>query len=205
MEIRLVIADDHPIVRQGLRQAIERDAGLRVIAEAGNGSEALEQIAALRPQVAILDIDMPGMDGFGVARELRRRGVAVEIIFLTIHCEAEYFNEALDLGAKGYVLKDSAIGDIVSGIRAVAGGQHYTSPALTSYLVARARRPAGANAERPGLDALTPTERQVLKLLAEYRSRLTKHRGPLMRSGGASGLSSRLRPRVLHSLRAGTV
>ena len=169
MSIRLVIADDHPIVRQGLRQAIERDAGLQVLAEAGSGPEALERIAALGPEVAVLDIDMPGMDGFTVARELSRRGVAVEIIFLTIHCEEEYFNEALDLGAKGYVLKDSAITDIVSGIRAVASGQHYTSPALTSYLVDRARRPA-APAARPGLDALTPTERQVLKLLAEYKT-----------------------------------
>src|ERR1041385_3165155 len=117
MSIRLVIADDHPIVRQGLRQAIERDAGLEVLAEAGNGLEALERIAALGPEGASLDIDMPGMDGFTVARNLRRQGIAVEIIFLTIHCEEEYFNEALDLGAQGYVLKDSAISDIVSGIR----------------------------------------------------------------------------------------
>jgi DNA-binding NarL/FixJ family response regulator len=170
IEIRLVIADDHPIVRQGLRQAIERDAGLQVLAEAGNGREALERIAALRPQVALLDIDMPGMDGFNVARQLRQQGIAVEIIFLTIHCEEEYFNEALDLGAKGYVLKDSAVTDIVSGIRAVASGQHYTSPALTSYLVDRIRRPASSPPARPGLDELTPTERQILKLLAEYKT-----------------------------------
>lgn len=171
MAIRLVIADDHPIVRQGLRQAIERDAGLQVLAEAGDGLEAFERIAALRPEVAILDIDMPHLDGFAVARRLREQGLATEIIFLTIHCEEEYFNEALDLGAKGYVLKDSAITDIVSGIRAVAGGRHYTSPALTSYLVDRARRPAAApSPARPGLDDLTPTERQILKLLAEYKT-----------------------------------
>lgn len=170
MAIRLVIADDHPIVRQGLRQAIERDSELQVLAEAGNGLEAFEHIAALRPEVAVLDIDMPRMDGFTVARRLREQGIAIEIIFLTIHCEQEYFNEALNLGAKGYVLKDSALTDIVSGIRAVASGHHFTSPALTSYLVDRARQPASALSARPGLDDLTPTERQILKLLAEYKT-----------------------------------
>ncbi len=170
MEIRLVITDDHPIVRQGLRQAIERDAGLKVLAEAGSGTEALEHIEALRPEVLILDIDMPGMDGFSLAREIRRRGIAIELIFLTIHCEPEYFNEALDLGAKGYVLKDSAVTDIISAIHAVANGKHFTSPALTSYLIDSARRQSATPAPQPGLNALTSSERQILRLLAEYKT-----------------------------------
>lgn len=169
-EIRLFIADDHPIFRQGLRQIIEREPGLKVIGEAGDGSTALERIVALRPDVAILDIDMPQMDGFSVARALLSQQPAVHIIFLTIHGEEEFFNEALALGAKGYILKDSAITDIVSSIRVVIAGQHYISPALTSYLVSH-RRPLPLPAKtRLSLDLLTPAERHILKLIAEYQT-----------------------------------
>jgi len=166
--IRLVIADDHPIVRQGLRQVIEKDAGLQVVAEAGDGQAALEQIKATQPRVAILDIDMPLMSGFDVARALARLPLSVEIIFLTVHCEEEFFNEALELGARGYVLKDSSVTDIVACVRAVAAGQNYVSPALTSYLF-RQRQPETSR-QRSGVDALTPTERQVLKLIADYKT-----------------------------------
>lgn len=169
-EIRLVIADDHPIFRQGLRQIIEREPGLKVVGETGDGQTALERIAALRPEIAIMDIDMPRLDGFAVTRALLKQQLPVEIIFLTIHGEEEFFNEALELGAKGYVLKDSAITDIVSSIRAVMSGQHYTSPALTSYLVSRRRPSAPPAKTRLSLDLLTPTERQILKLIAEYKT-----------------------------------
>lgn len=164
--IRLVIADDHPIVRQGLRQVIEKDAGLQVVAEAGNGQAALEQIKAMQPRVAVLDIDMPIMSGFEVARALAKLPLAVEIIFLTVHCEEEFFNAALELGARGYVLKDSSVTDIAACIRAVAAGQNYVSPALTSYLF----RQRPTSRRQSGIDALTPTERQVLKLVAEYKT-----------------------------------
>ena len=166
-EIRILIVDDHPIVRQGLRQAIEADPGLKIVGEAGNGRSALDQIQALAPQIVVLDIAMPDFDGFDVAREIRDRRLAVEIIFLTVYREEHFFNEALSFDAKGYVLKDSAITDIVSGIRAVAAGEHYTSPALTSYLVKRRKT---SSADRPGLHDLTPTERRVLALIADYKT-----------------------------------
>jgi len=170
-EIRITIADDHPIVRQGLRQVIERDPQLRVVAEASNGQEALELIQKLKPQVAVLDIDMPYLHGFDVAREVQAQALAVTIIFLTVHREEDFFNEALSLGAKGYILKDSAVTDIVAGINAVAAGEHFVSPALTSYLVNR-----NLSRQRPlvphvaSLDDLTPTERRVLSLLADYKT-----------------------------------
>src|SRR5262245_22785969 len=106
-EIRLVIADDHPIVRQGLRQVIEKDAGLKIVAEVRDGEAALEQIKATQPDIVILDIDMPKLSGFDVARALVGLSLPVRVVFLTVHCEEEFFNEALELGAKGYVLKDS--------------------------------------------------------------------------------------------------
>ena len=167
-EIRILIADDHPIVRQGLRQAIEAFPELEIVGETSNGRVALERIEALRPGIAVLDIDMPEMDGFAVAREIRSRGLPVEIIFLTVYRDEGFFNEALRLGTKGYVLKDSAVTDIVSSIRAVARGDHFTSPALTSYLVKR--RASASSGRGPGLEDLTPTERKVLGLIAEYKT-----------------------------------
>jgi DNA-binding NarL/FixJ family response regulator len=167
-EIRILIADDHPIVRQGLRQAIEADSRFTILGEASNGRTALEQIQKLRPQIAILDIDMPDMDGFTVARELRARQLPVDIIFLTVHRDERFFHEALQLGTKGYVLKDSAVTDIVSSIRAVAAGEHFASPALTSFLIKN--RGGSAPAKANGLDDLTATERRILALIAEYKT-----------------------------------
>jgi DNA-binding NarL/FixJ family response regulator len=169
-EIRLIIADDHPIVRQGLRQTIETDAGLKVVAEAGDGQTALDAIEKYQPDIAVLDIDMPVMDGFEVARALHEKNVHVEIVFLTIHRAEDMFNEAVDLGAKGYVLKDSALTDIVACIKAVAKGEHYASPTLTSHLINRSRRAVALTKEKPTLKDLTPMERRILKLIAEYKT-----------------------------------
>jgi DNA-binding NarL/FixJ family response regulator len=166
--IRLVVADDHPIVRQGLRQVIEKDPGLKIVAEAGDGQTALDQIKATLPDVVILDIDMPVLNGFDVARALAGLRLPVKVIFLTVHCEEEFFNEALNLGVNGYVLKDSAVTDIASCIRAVAAGQNYVSPALTAYLFRQRQREP--QPQRTGIDILTPTERQILRLIAEYKT-----------------------------------
>src|SRR5205085_8071937 len=95
------------------------------------GREALAKIKELKPRVAVLDIQMPELDGFGVARAVRDEGLPVEIVFLTVYRDEDVFNAALDLGVKGYVLKDSAVSDVVACVRAVAAGQHYASPALT--------------------------------------------------------------------------
>jgi DNA-binding NarL/FixJ family response regulator len=168
-EITLIVADDHPIVRQGLRTAIEADSQLKILAEASDGRAAIEQIQTLHPQIAVVDIDMPDLDGFAVAREVRARRLPVEIVFLTVYRDEGFFNEALRLGTKGYVLKDSAVTDIVSGIRAVGAGEHFTSPALISYLV-KGRRAGAASRAIPGIDDLSATERRVVELIAEYKT-----------------------------------
>jgi DNA-binding NarL/FixJ family response regulator len=169
-KVRIVIADDHPVVRQGLRQVVESAAGLQVVGEAGDGQSALECIRAMRPEIAILDIGMPHLDGFAVTRLLREQNLLVDVIFLTIYREEKVFNRALELGVKGYVLKDSAVTDIVSSIRAVTEGQHYTSPVLTSYLVERGRCAGPASRSPLGLEDLTPTERRILSRIAEYKT-----------------------------------
>lgn len=168
--IRILIADDHPIVRKGLRQSILDEADFEIVAEAGDGREALRLIEKTRPQIAVLDIAMPGLDGFAVAREVLKQKLAVEMIFLTAHREVSLFEKALELGVKGYVLKECVLGDIASSIRAVAAGQHYTSPLMTSYLIGRRRQAADLGLRPPGLNDLTPTELRVLKLIAEGKS-----------------------------------
>jgi DNA-binding NarL/FixJ family response regulator len=169
-EIRIVIADDHPIFRRGLRQTIEADAHLKVVAEADDGETAVEQIRAHMPEVAVLDIDMPAGGGFSVARTILQERLPVAVVFLTIHREREYFEEALEAGAKGYVLKDSAITDIVNSIRSAASGQHYISPDLSTYLIDRHARSASLVKEKPSLKDLTPTEQRILKMLAECKT-----------------------------------
>jgi DNA-binding NarL/FixJ family response regulator len=169
-KVRIVIADDHPVSRQGLRQIIDMEPDLQVVGEAGDGDSALELIQKLGPGIAILDINMPRMDGMAVTRYLREQDLPVDVIFLTIYREERLFNRALDLNVKGYVLKDSAASDIVSSIRAVANGQHYTSPAMTSYLVKRTQSPSPRSGKQKIPKDLTPTERRILFMIAEYKT-----------------------------------
>ena len=165
-QIRIVLADDHPIVRHGLRQMIEADSDLKVVAEAGDGKTALALIEQHNPGVAVLDIDMPEGNGFVVVRALQRKRLDAEVVFLTMHKEEGIFQEAMDLGVKGYILKDSAMTDIVASIKSVAKGQPYLSPSLSAHLLGRRRVVEKMEAETPGLAALSPMEQRVLKLIA---------------------------------------
>jgi len=169
-QIRIVIADDHPVLRKGLRQVIEEDPSLYVVAEVGDGEAALTEMERHHPDVAVLDIGMPRVDGFQVLREISRRRLSTGVILLTLHAEEDMFNEAIDLGAKGYILKDSTISGIVEGIKAVAAGQHYVTPSLTTLLIRHRKRTQGLADTQPGLAELTPAEQRILKLIAHGRS-----------------------------------
>jgi DNA-binding NarL/FixJ family response regulator len=169
-EITVVIADDHPIFRRGLSEVINGDPRLTIVAEADDARTALDVVRARCPRVAVLDVDMPGGGGLAVARAIVAERLPVEIIFLTLHKDERLFNAALDSGAKGYVLKESAATDVVVGIKTVAAGQHFISPLLSNYLLNRRDRAAALAVSTPAVDALTATERRVLKLLAEYKT-----------------------------------
>lgn len=169
-KIRILIADDHPIFRKGLREIIEEDAELIIVREVDDGAEAFERLQSLKPDVAVLDIGMPKQNGFDVAQGAAEIKLPVKIIFLTMYKEHEAFNRALDLGVKGYILKDSAATEIVDGIKAVAAGEHYISPAISSFLVSRIARANSFSERHPGLRALTPTEQRILKFISEKKS-----------------------------------
>ena len=163
--ITVVIADDHPVFRQGLRDVLAADPSLRVVGEAADGEAALDLVRRHRPRVALLDLDMPKSSGLAVAEAVRREGLGSEVVILTMHKDSGMFRRALDVGARGYVLKDSAVTEIHACLHMVASGRAYISPMLSSELLER-----HAEARLPELAAvadLTPAERRVLRLIAQ--------------------------------------
>jgi len=166
-EVRVLIADDHPIFRQGLRRIIETEPQLKVVCEAADGEQALQWLQGAGADVAVLDLTMPVKDGFAVARAVREQRLQVPLVLLTMHKDEHYLNAALDLGVRGYVVKDSATTEIIDCIQSVTAGQEYISPMLSSFLIRRSRSAAALAEQKPALAQLTPTERRVLKLIAE--------------------------------------
>ena len=169
-QIRIVIAEDHPFFRDGLRRALEKCDGFQVVAETADGPAALEQIRSLRPDVAILDIGLPRLNGFAVVRALREAHVPVAVVFLTVHDDESMFEAALELDVRGYLLKDCTGAEIVRCIGAVASGRHYTSPSMTTYLVNKTHRVGRFEQQTPGLRLLTPQERIILRLIARDKT-----------------------------------
>lgn len=167
--IRILIADDHPIVRDGLRFNIEKHPDLSVVADVADGETALALIRKLRPDIVILDVDMPQLDGIALARELANQRLDVKIIFLTLHEDENLLRLAMKLGAKGYLLKDSAMSEIVTGVRSVMAGHHYVSSAMTVYLL---QENSGESKEplNPITASLTSTELRILRLIADGQS-----------------------------------
>jgi DNA-binding NarL/FixJ family response regulator len=164
------MAEDHPVYRDGLRQIVAADLTLKILRETGNGTEALRLARELKPDIVMLDMDLPGMNGLDIARARQAERLGFEIIFLTMYRAEDMFTEAMQLGAKGYVLKESAAADILQSIHAVAAGEYYISPSLSGWLVKRAARPQPGAATARGLDSLTPAERRILKLVASDKT-----------------------------------
>jgi two-component system, NarL family, response regulator NreC len=164
MPIRIVLADDHVLVRQGLKSLLERE-GFQVVAEASDGQEALRHVESLQPDIAVMDISMPTLNGLNAAREVRRASPKTKTILLTQHDESQYIREALEAGVKGYVLKNQVASDLLLAIRQVSRGQVYLSPGVSSAVM-EAYQSKSEKSKNP----LTLRERQVLQLIAEGKS-----------------------------------
>ena len=169
-KIKVLIVDDHPLFRRGLRQVVEGDARFELVGETGDGLAALQLIQEKKPDVAALDVNLPGLSGLEIARKLQAKKNPTRVIILTMYKEEETFNRAMDFGVKGFVLKENAVEDILNGIAAGARGEHYLSPSISGYLVRRRGRAESLAAEKPGLDTLTKAERRILKLIAEKKT-----------------------------------
>lgn len=169
--IRVFLADDHPVFRLGLSQIVNAASGLSVVGEAGDGEQAWQRLrGSPAVDVAVLDVDMPHRDGFEVLKALRESGSTLPVVFLTMHRDEHFLNRALDLEVNGYLLKDSALTEVVDCLRLVAAGQPYVSPLLSSFLIQRRRRDQSLQSRRSRLASLSPVELRVLKLVSAFRS-----------------------------------
>ena len=163
----ILIVDDHPLLRRGVRDVIAEHSQFRVVAEASDGDEAIGLVIGLKPDVAIVDIDMPRLNGLELLRRLRQLPVSVKAIILTMYKEEDVFNAAMDLGAKAYVVKDNAANDIVAALEKVVPGDTYISPVMLEAGQRRSGRVQQLLLNKPQIETLTPSERRILKLIGE--------------------------------------
>ncbi len=163
--IRVLVADDHTLVRAGIRSLLEGLENVEVVGEAGDGQEAVRLAESLRPDVLLLDVGMPGLNGLDVAARLATQDASIRVLILSMHTSEEYVLRALRAGCAGYLLKGSAVAELEIAVRAVARGETYLSPAVSKHVMDDyVRRTGGAT---DPIDALTPRQREVLQLVAE--------------------------------------
>jgi DNA-binding NarL/FixJ family response regulator len=162
----VLLADDHPIFLRGLVELIATTSAFSVVGQAENGEQAVAGIQRLQPDIAILDLAMPGMGGLDVLLKAQQWAYQPRFVILTLYDDAGYLNKALEYGAMGYVLKDNAESEIINCLRMISTGKHYISPSVSWQLVEN----RGRDPTRESIDSLTPTERKVFDLVSEFRS-----------------------------------
>lgn len=165
MTIRVILADDHALLREGLRALLGANPAIAVVAEVGDGREALRRAEELKPDVLVMDVSMPGLNGIEAAELVRARCPQTQVVMLSMHSSTEHLFRALRAGALGYVLKESAATEVIAAVQAVHAGQRYLSPALRDMM---AEAPESDRASP--LDSLSARERQVLQLVVEGKS-----------------------------------
>ena len=165
--IKVVVADDHAIVREGVRMILAREQDIEVVGEAGDGQQALDLVASLRPQVVIMDISMPGMGGIEATQRLKAKHPEVQVLALTMHEDETYVFQLLRAGAAGYVLKRAAAQDLVQGVRAAAKGEAFLYPSVARKVVEDYLKRVETGEERERYDGLTTREKEILTLIAQ--------------------------------------
>ncbi len=168
--IHILLADDHSLVRRGLHYLLEREAGMEVVGEAGDGREAVRMAEELDPDVVIMDIGMPNLNGIEATSQIVKKGSKAGIIILSVHSDETYLVRALSAGAKGYLLKDSAEADLIRAVRAVSEGRPFFSPSIAQTLLEDYMRRLQQENLQDSYDLLTDREKEVLQLLAEGKS-----------------------------------
>ncbi len=169
MQLNILIADDHPIFLKGLREVIESDKDLAVVAEALNGMAAIDAFLRVKPDVIIMDIDMPKMNGLEAAKKILEEKEDQPIIVLTMHKDKAMFMKSLEIGVLGYLLKENAVLDVINAIYNVFEGNSYISPELSVHLLKKSRSSHSESIEN-SLESLTPSEKKILKMIAEYKT-----------------------------------
>ena len=169
-EIRVLLGDDHAMLRQGLRKILEDCHDWRVVAEAGNGRDAVREAMALKPDVAVLDIGMPLLNGLEATRQIARQAPSVRVLILSMHSDQAYVTQAVQAGAKGYILKESAAAELIEAISALASGKSFFSPAVAQVVFDDYTRRLIEKGITDPYDSLSEREREVLQLVAEGRS-----------------------------------
>ena len=159
MSIKVMLADDHVLMREGIRQLLEFDGSIDVIAEANDGEECLEKLNAVKPQVLLLDINMPKKNGIEVLEDIKKKNIDVKVLILTVHNEIEYLLKAVDIGVDGYILKDSESAELKKAINSVINGESYIQPKLIPSLN---KRLLTRDVDKDKIDSLTSRELEVL-------------------------------------------
>lgn len=163
MAVKIIIADDHSMVREGLKQLLELDGDIRVIGESGDGEDCLKILKSMTPQILLLDIDMPKMNGLEVLKKIKKEKMDVKVIILTVHNEIEYLLKAVEIGIDGYILKDSDSAELREAIFTVISGESYIQPSMLPMLESKIIQ---KNTDQAKIDLLTRRELEVLKLLS---------------------------------------
>ena len=169
-KFKLLIVDDHPVFRRGLREIIEENPKFHVIGEASDGKAALRLAKELNPDIAVMDIDMPGLNGLETVRTFQQLGLPLQIVFLTMYKEEDMFNAAMDLGVQAYIVKDNATEEILAALEKVAQNEPFVSQSMADIGRQRNDRIKELLLGKPQIDDLTPAERRILKLIAADRT-----------------------------------
>lgn len=168
-KITFICADDHPIVRQGMQMILERNPSLQCVGQASDGEHAMQLIRLHKPVIAILDMDMPKMNGLDIARAILKEELGTSVIIMTAHKDGLMMREAMKFGVRGYVVKENAVSEVLTCIETVLNGGRYVSPVMTEFLLSQSTADDGARTTDMGMSSLTLTERKVLQLVAKNK------------------------------------
>jgi len=213
-KIRVLLADDHQLMRSGMRLMLERETDLTVVGEARDGREAVAMAKSLKPEVVVMDIGMPNLNGIEAAHQMTQENPEMAIIVVSMHSDESYVLRALKAGARGYLLKDSAEADLIKAVHVVGGGKSFFSPAVSKMLLDDYVRKLKRSGTEDAYDLLTPREREVLQLIAEGKSNkdianllnlsvytVESHRSNLMQKLNLRGLPEL----ILYAVRKGMI